>query len=164
MPTVVRKRTIQASRDAIWQLVSDPYHLPRWWPNVQRVEDVTDDAWTTVATSSRGRAVRFDWSRVYLKPPERTVWRQELAVTPFEKFMRESVTGVILEPAGHATTVELRIVRKLRGLARFGGIQMRRAARRELDAALAALEAVVSSAASRPIRACAGGAGASIAM
>ena len=142
MPTVTRSRTIAAPQDRVWEIVADPYHLPRWWPNVQRVEDVSDDAWTTVATSSRGRAVRFDWTRVYLKPPERAVWRQELAETPFERFMRESVTGVILEPAGPATNVELRIVRRMRGLARFGGIQMRRAARKELDSALAGLEEV----------------------
>src|SRR3954462_13722872 len=126
MPTVVRSRTIAAPQEALWEIVSDPYHLPRWWPNVQRVEDVTDEAWTTVATSSRGRAVRFDWSRVYSEPPQRIVWGQELEQTPFERFLRESVTGVILEAAGDATKLELRVVRKLRGLARFGGgIQMR---------------------------------------
>jgi uncharacterized protein YndB with AHSA1/START domain len=144
MPTVTRSRTIAASQQQLWALVSDPYHLPRWWPMVQRVEDVSEDAWTTVATSSRGRAVRFDWSRVYIDPPERIVWRQELDQTPFERFMRESVTGVILKPAGDSTKVELRIVRKLRGLARFGGIQMRRAVRRELDGALDGLQAVVA--------------------
>jgi uncharacterized protein YndB with AHSA1/START domain len=144
MPTVVRSRTIAAPQEQIWELVSDPYHLPRWWPTVQRVEDVSDDAWTTVATSSRGRSVRFDWSRVYINPPERIVWRQELAQTPFERFLRESVTGVILQPAGGSTKVELRIVRKLRGLARFGGVQMRRAVRRELDSALDQLEAVIA--------------------
>jgi uncharacterized protein YndB with AHSA1/START domain len=144
MPTVVRSRTIAASQQQVWELVSDPYHLPRWWPTVQRVEDVSDSAWTTVATSSRGRAVRFDWSRVYIDPPDRIVWRQELEQTPFERFLRESVTGVILSGAGDATKVELRIVRRLRGLARFGGIQMRRAVRRELDSALDGLEAVVA--------------------
>ena len=144
MPTVTRSRTIAAPQQQLWDLVSDPYHLPRWWPMVQRVEDVSEDAWTTVATSSRGRAVRFDWSRVYIDPPQRIVWRQELEQTPFERFMRESVTGVILQPSGDATNVELRIVRKLRGLARFGGIQMRRAVRRELDAALDGLQAVVA--------------------
>src|SRR3954465_10070857 len=145
MPTVVRSRTIAAPQEALWEIVSDPYHLPRWWPNVQRVEDVSDHAWTTVATSSRGRAVRFDWSRVYIEPPARIVWRQELAQTPFERFLRESVTGVVLEPAGDATKVELRIVRKLRGLARFGGgIQMRGAIRRELDGALDRLETVIA--------------------
>jgi uncharacterized protein YndB with AHSA1/START domain len=144
MPTVTRSRTIAAPQQQLWDLVSDPYHLPRWWPMVQRVEDVSEDAWTTVATSSRGRAVRFDWSRVYIDPPQRIVWRQELEQTPFERFMRESVTGVILQPAGESTKVELRIVRKLRGLARFGGIQMRRAVRRELDAALDGLQTVVA--------------------
>jgi carbon monoxide dehydrogenase subunit G len=54
------------------------------------------------------------------------------------------VTGVMLEGAGESTKVELRIVRKLRGLARFGGIQMRLATRKELDDALDQLEAVVA--------------------
>src|SRR3954452_9683646 len=98
MPTVVRSRTIAAPQEALWEIVSDPYHLPRWWPNVQRVEDVSDKGWTTVATSSRGRAVRFDWSRVYIDARERTVWRQEFAQTPFERFLRGSVVGLIREP------------------------------------------------------------------
>jgi uncharacterized protein YndB with AHSA1/START domain len=144
VPTVVRSRTIAARQEQLWELVSDPYHLPRWWPTVQRVEDVSENAWTTVATSSRGRAVRFDWSRVSIDPPALIVWRQELAQTPFERFLRESVTGVMLEGAGERTKVELRIVRKLRGLARFGGIQMRLATRKELDGALDQLEAVVA--------------------
>jgi uncharacterized protein YndB with AHSA1/START domain len=143
VPTVVRNRTIAAPQQAVWDLVSDPYHLPRWWPNIARVEDVSDDAWTTVATSSRGRAVRFDFTRVHRDEPNRVVWRQELAQTPFERFLRESVTGVLLDAQGDATRVELRLVRRLRGLARFGGVQMRRAARRELDEALAQLEAVL---------------------
>src|SRR3954462_5881553 len=144
MPTVTRSRTIAAPQQELWELVSDPYHLPRWWPTVQRVEDVSEDAWTTVATSSRGRAVRFDWWRGYINPPEPIVWRQALAPPPFERFLRESVTGVILEPAGGATKVEVRIVRRLRGLARFGGLQMRRAVRREIDGALDQLEAVTA--------------------
>jgi uncharacterized protein YndB with AHSA1/START domain len=144
MPTVVRSRTIAAPHEQLWELVSDPYHLPRWWPTVQRVEDVSDDTWTTVATSSRGRAVRFDWTRIYIDAPRRIVWRQELAETPFERFLRESVTGVILEPAAEGTKVELRIVRRMRGLARFGGVQMRRAIRRELDGALDQRQAVVA--------------------
>jgi uncharacterized protein YndB with AHSA1/START domain len=143
VPTVVRNRTIAAPQQAVWELVSDPYHLPRWWPNIARVEDVSDDAWTTVATSSRGRAVRFDFTRVYREEPNRVVWRQELAQTPFERFLRESVTGVVLEGEGDGTRIELRMVRRLRGLARFGGVQMRRAARKELDEALDQLEAVL---------------------
>ena len=144
MPTVVRTREIAASQQDVWELVSDPYHLPRWWPTVERVEDVSENAWTTVATSSRGRGVRFDFTRVYEEAPNRTVWRQEIAQTPFERYFRESLTGVVLEPSDAGTRVELRMVRKLRGLARFGGWQIRGAMRRELDGALERLETVIA--------------------
>jgi uncharacterized protein YndB with AHSA1/START domain len=136
VPTVVRARTIPAPVDATWQVVADAYHLPRWWPRIDRVEDVSDEGWTTVTRSSRGRAVRADYTRVYEDEPSKVVWRQELAQTPFERFLRESVTGVLLSSDGDGTRVELRLVRKLRGLARFGVVQMRRAMRRELDEAL----------------------------
>ncbi|MFL5896227.1 MAG: SRPBCC family protein [Thermoleophilaceae bacterium] len=140
----MRTRTIPIARDALWAVVSDPFHLPRWWPRVDRVEDVTEEAWTTVTRSSRGRAVRADYTRVYADAPNRLVWRQELAETPFERFLREALVGVLLEDTGDGTKVELRSVRKLRGLARFGGVQMRRAARRELDEALDGLAAAVA--------------------
>jgi len=29
---------IPAPRADVWNVVSDPYHLPRWWPKVTRVE------------------------------------------------------------------------------------------------------------------------------
>lgn len=144
MPEVTRARTVAAPRERVWELVSDPFHLPRWWPRVDRVEDVTEEAWTTVTRSSRGRAVRADYTRVYADAPNRLVWRQELAETPFERFLREALVGVLLEDTGDGTKVELRSVRKLRGLARFGGVQMRRAARRELDEALDGLAAAVA--------------------
>lgn len=144
MPTVVRSRTLAAPQQELWDLVSDPYHLPRWWPNVDRVEDVSDDAWTTIATSSRGRGVRFDFTRVYGDAPNRLVWRQELTQTPFERYFRESLTGVVLSPEDGRTHVELRMVRKLRGLARLGALQMRGAMRRELEGALERLETVTA--------------------
>jgi carbon monoxide dehydrogenase subunit G len=144
VPTVVRAQTIQAPLDAVWQVVSDPYHLPRWWPRVDRVEDVSPDRWTTVTRSSRGRAVRADYTRVYDQPQDKIVWRQELGGTPFERFIREAVTGVVLTAEGDATRVELRLVRKLRGLARFGALQMRGAMRRELDEALESLDHAVA--------------------
>jgi uncharacterized protein YndB with AHSA1/START domain len=144
VPTVVRNRTIAAPRHVVWELVSDPYHLPRWWPNIARVEDVSGEAWTTVATSPRGRNVRFDYTRVYAEEPNRLVWRQELAQTPFERYFREALTGVVLDSASDGTRVELRMVRKLRGLARFGSLQMRRAMRRELDTALEHLDQVMA--------------------
>lgn len=143
MPTVVRSRPIDAPVESVWSVVSDAYHLPRWWPRVDRVEDVSEDGWTTVTRSSRGRAVRADFTRVHDEPGSKVVWRQEVRQTPFERFLRESVTGVVLTGEGNGTRVELRLVRKLRGMARLGGVQMRRAMGRELDEALDALEHAV---------------------
>ena len=62
-------RAVRAPREAVWEVVSDPYHLPRWWPRVERVEEVEDDAWTKVMISSRGRAVRSDYTRLESEPP-----------------------------------------------------------------------------------------------
>ena len=45
---VERERTVAAAPEAVWELVSDPHMLPRWWPGVQRVEEVTGIAWTKV--------------------------------------------------------------------------------------------------------------------
>jgi uncharacterized protein YndB with AHSA1/START domain len=137
MPTVSRARTIRAEPQAIWDVVSDPHHLPRWWPRVERVEEATPAAWTTVMRSSRGRAVRADYSRIEARGPERIAWRQEVDETPFERLFREAVTEVALEPkdAG-ATRVRLTAAQKLRGRSRFGGFLARRAARRQLDEAL----------------------------
>src|SRR5919112_1578797 len=38
---VTRTREIAAPVGAVWDLVSDPHSLPRWWPKVMRVEDVS---------------------------------------------------------------------------------------------------------------------------
>jgi uncharacterized protein YndB with AHSA1/START domain len=141
MPTVTRARTLSAAPQAVWDVVSDPYHLPRWWPRVERVEDVTGDAWTTVMRSSSGRAVRADYTRTDARRPGRIEWRQELEETPFERVFAEAVTEITLAAEGDAATrVGLKTVQRLRGRSRFGGFMARRAARRQLDAALDGLE------------------------
>jgi uncharacterized protein YndB with AHSA1/START domain len=137
MPTVARARTFPARPQEVWEVLADPYHLPRWWPRVERVEDATADAWTAVMRSSRGRAVRADYTRTEARRPERLSWRQEIEETPFERVFREASTEITLEPEGDASTrVELRAVQRLRGSSRFGGFLARRAARRQLDDAL----------------------------
>jgi uncharacterized protein YndB with AHSA1/START domain len=143
MPTVSRARTVSAAPQAVWDVLVDPYHLPRWWPRVERVEDATPDTWTTVMRSNRGRAVRADYTRTDARRPRRLAWRQEIEETPFERVFREAVTEISLEPDGDsATRVELTAVQRLRGSSRFGGFLARRAARRQLDAALEGLQRV----------------------
>ncbi len=143
MPNVTRKRTIEAGADDLWALVSDPHHLPRWWPQVQRVEDASQGAWTKVLLTPKGKTIRADFTRLEDDPPRRLAWRQELAESPFERILSESVTEISLEPtAASATLVVVRARQRLRGLARFGALIVRRATRRQLDEALAGLDAI----------------------
>jgi uncharacterized protein YndB with AHSA1/START domain len=145
VPNVRRARTIAAGSETIWDVVSDPTHLARWWPDVVRVEDATPDAWTKVLGTPKGKTVRADFTRVAFDPGRRLAWRQEVEETPFERILSEAVTEIKLEPAGDgATRVEIRSRQRPRGLARLGSFMFRRAARRKLDEALDGLERAVS--------------------
>jgi uncharacterized protein YndB with AHSA1/START domain len=142
--TVKRQRTVAAAPGAVWDLVSDPHHLPRWWPQVQRVEEVTGDAWTKVLRTPRGKTVRADYTRVSSRPQREIVWRQEVEESPFEAILDESVTTIGLEPAGDdKTRVQLSAQQELRGSYRFGGFMLRRATKRQLDEALDGIERAV---------------------
>jgi carbon monoxide dehydrogenase subunit G len=140
MPTTRRSRMVAAVPERVWQTVSDPYHLPRWWPRVERVESVTADHFTEVLTTERGRAVRADFRVVDSRAPERHAWEQELAGSPFERIMTAARTEVRLAPEGAGTRVTVLVRQDMRGTARFGGFMVRRATRRVLDEALTALE------------------------
>ena len=142
MPTVTRSRTVPRRRQEVWELVSDPWQLPRWWPHVERVEEATPETWTTVMLSSRGRAIRADHTRTASEEPERLEWRQELDESPFERVFASASTVVELGAEDDASTrVELTAEERLRGRYRLGGWLVRRAARRRLDDALAAIAA-----------------------
>jgi uncharacterized protein YndB with AHSA1/START domain len=146
VPKVTRARTIAASPDRVWDVVSDPAHLPRWWPDVARVEDATSLAWTMVLSSVKGKDVRADYTRTAAEQPRRLVWRQELEESPFERILSESITEIELEPDGESgTRVRLRTVQRLRGMSRLGGFMFRRATGQKLDQALDGLERVVVS-------------------
>ena len=141
MRRVSRARTIPASRDDVWDVVSDPYHLPRWWPRVERVEEVVGNAWTKVMISSRGRAVRSDYTRIETDAPRRMLWRHEVDESPFERLLSESTIELELEPDGEERTkVRLTADQSLRGKSRFGGMMVRRATKRNLDEALDGLK------------------------
>ena len=140
MPSVTLRRGLAAPPEEVWRLVSDPERLAAWWPRVTRVEEATPEAWTTVMSSAKGKAVRADFTRVEADAPRRLVWRQEVAESPFERILAESVTTIELEPAEQgATTVTLTLRHKGRGFARLGFIQLRRAAARQAVGALEGL-------------------------
>jgi uncharacterized protein YndB with AHSA1/START domain len=142
-----RSRVIGATPEAIWEVVSEPDHFPRWWPGVVRVEGVSERRWTHVYTTKKGRAVRIDFSLLDYEPPEQGLavlsWEQELAGTPFERVLNEAVTEVALEPDGpDATRVTIEQNQRLRGYSRTGGWMLRRATNSRLDEALNGLERV----------------------
>jgi uncharacterized protein YndB with AHSA1/START domain len=140
LPRVRRELTVSAPPDDVWRLVSDPEALPRWWPQVVRVEDVTGEAWTNVLSTPRGRTVRADFTRTAIEPPRRVVWRQELVESPFERIFASAETEIALDDGGDGgTRVSITADERLRGRFRLGGFMVRRAARRRLDDALAGL-------------------------
>jgi uncharacterized protein YndB with AHSA1/START domain len=133
---VTRSRTLGVAPEAVWRVVAEPRALARWWPRVERVKAITAEGWTTVMRSDRGRAVRADWRLDGQQAGERRAWAQEIDGTPFAKVLAERRVEARLEPAGEGTRVTLELRQRGRGLARFGRFMLRRAARKELDAAL----------------------------
>ena len=145
MPRVSRRRRLEASPGDIWRVVSDPYHLPRWWPRTQRVENVTSGApkgrkWTQVLETRDGRGVRADYRCVSAAEGERYVFEQLLAGTPFDRILREARTEIRMQPERDGTRVTMTAEQRLRGLSRLGGLMMRRAMGRTLSEALNGLE------------------------
>jgi uncharacterized protein YndB with AHSA1/START domain len=144
VPTVRRARTIAARPEDVWNVISNPHHLPRWWPGVARVEEATPQAWTKVLTTKRGRGVRADYTRVRAERPRRLVWQQELVGSPFERLLSEARTTISLSSAdGGGTRVEIEQAEKPRGMNRFGGFMFRMAARKRLDQALDGLDQIL---------------------
>ncbi|MGH2956113.1 MAG: SRPBCC family protein [Solirubrobacterales bacterium] len=150
MPRVVRKRRIPAPAGAIWSVVADPYHLPRWWPRTRRVENVSPGEphgrkWTQVLETRDGRGIRADYRCVSAAPNERYVFEQELEGTPFAGILRSARTEIELAPEGEQTRVTMASEQRLRGLSRLGSPMMRRAIGRTLSEALAGLERATGS-------------------
>jgi uncharacterized protein YndB with AHSA1/START domain len=141
MPTVSRSRVVAAIPEHVWDVVARPERLTEWWPNVQRVEEADGKAWTTVLASPKGgRMLRADYTLVASEHPRRRSWRHEVAASPFERVLTDSVTDIRLEPVEGGTEVRISEEMGLRGFSRLGGGQVKRATKRKLDGALEGLE------------------------
>ncbi len=149
----------------VWELLADPHHMPRWWPGVARMEDVREDRFTQVFVTKKGRPVRVDFHLLASEPPgtdgsgsARRRWEQEIAGTPFQRVLSESITEIVLEPlageAGEAggeagerleparTRITIEQRQRLRGYSRTGGFLLRRATGAKLDEALEGLRRI----------------------
>jgi len=142
VPRVTRRRTIAAPLDRVWDLVSDPYDLPRWWPRTRRVENVDRkpegrrSQWTKVLETAEGRGVRADYRCLSSAEGERYVWEQQLGGTPFDKHLHSSTVEIGLKQDGAGTAVSITAAQRLRGLSRLGSPLMRGAQGKILDEAL----------------------------
>jgi uncharacterized protein YndB with AHSA1/START domain len=150
VPTTRRSRTLSAPPERVWEVVADPHHMARWWPEVRRMEEVTEDRFTQVFMTKKGRMVRADQFLLEVEPPGpdgdppgHVRWMQEIEGTPFERVLDEAITEVLLEVVGAGTRVTISQSQKLRGYSRTGGFLLRRATRRKLDQALDGLGQVV---------------------
>ncbi len=140
----MRTRQLIATPEALWRVVEDPFSLPRWWPNVARVEGVEEDRFTLVFQTKRGRPVRMDFKVLVSDPPGsggepsgHRAWEQEVAGTPFERVLDQAITEVLIEPAhGGTSQVTIAQLQKLRGYSRTGAMMLRRATNKRLDEAL----------------------------
>ena len=146
MPTTRVSRTLAASPQAVWEVVSDPWHQGRWWPRVVRMEAVDESGFTQVLGTARGRGVRADFRMLEVDEPRVLRWEQQLEGTPFQRLLGEATTAIELEPAedGAATRVSIELRQRLLGWSRLTPFLFRRAARRQLAEALAGLDAVLS--------------------
>jgi uncharacterized protein YndB with AHSA1/START domain len=160
MPTARASRKIAAPPQELWRIVSDPYHLPRWWPRVSRVEDVADGAFTEVMKTRKGKTVRADFDLIRADEQAGTVvWEQRLAGTPFAGVLDSSETELRVAPAPasegarQASEVTIEMRQELSGqagstwrgrslLPGMGQRMLRRAARRTIDEALQGLERI----------------------
>jgi uncharacterized protein YndB with AHSA1/START domain len=148
VPSAIRSRTIALPVAELWELIGDPHHLPRWWPRVDRVEDVDGEAFTEVMRTAKGKLVRADFRVLQSEATGHSVtWEQQLEGTPFARLLSEARTRVTLEagsgpaPAGTRVTIELH--QRLTGFfPRFGGFMVSRAAIKTLDEALDGLERI----------------------
>ena len=144
MPKVSRKRSIGAPVERVWDLISDPHNLPRWWPKTTRVEDVKQDAgtteWTTVFGTEKGNTVRADYRCTASEELRRYGWEQEIEGSPFERVLKSAAVAIELTPGDGDTVVTVTANETLRGFSRLGGPMMRGAAGGRLDEALDGIE------------------------
>ena len=101
-----------------------------------------------MGAAAQVREIRFPGCALRLRATRRLAWRQEVEESPFERVFAEIATEISIEhESGGASRVELTAIHRLRGRSRFGGFMARRAARRQLDAALDGLDRALAGAA-----------------
>jgi uncharacterized protein YndB with AHSA1/START domain len=150
LSSATRSRVIMVPVAEVWKVIEDPYQMPRWWPDVERMEGVEGDRFTQVFKTRRRRTVRADFVVLASEPPGgeftsgHRSWSQEVVGTPFEPVLRESITEIVVEPADGGAKVTLGQRQRLRGYSKTGALAIRSATAKRLDEALKGLERILA--------------------
>lgn len=143
---VRRDRVLGAAPAEVWAVVGDPGQLTRWWPRVERVESVDAAGFTEVYRTKKGTVVRADYRIATLEPEAELRVVQQLEGTPFARLFAAASKRITLGPAHEGTRVTLELDQTPAGMARFGGVMVRGALRRQLDDAFDGLAVLFASA------------------
>ena len=133
---VSRSRTLAAPADAVWDVLADPYALPRWWPLVRRVEGVGEAGWTMVLGKPGGRGIRADQVLEASEAGRLRRWALVVPGSPFERIVSASVTEARLDPTTAGCALTLALEQQPVRWTRLAPFMLRRAARHQLDDAL----------------------------
>ena len=150
LPTVTRKKSLAATPDQVYDVISDPSRLSDWWPRVVRVEDVsgrpgTDRTrWTCVLGADSGRMLRLDYRCTGATRPGRYEWEHELEGTPYESHLARQAVEVKISEQAEGSEISLTTVNSLRGTAKIAGFSMKKGQRGLIDEALKSLAALFS--------------------
>ena len=106
-----RNRLLLATPATVWELIEDPFAMPRWWPDVERVEGVEEDRFTQVFQTKRKRPVRMDF-RVLAsdapgtggEPPDTARGSRRCRALRSSGCSTSSITEVVLDPVHGGTT------------------------------------------------------------
>lgn len=159
MPTARRTRTIAADPQEVWRTIADPHHLPRWWPRVGRVEDVTAKEFTQLLQTKSGKYVRADFTIAEADAEAgRLRWEQRVLGSPFERILTSAETTITLARAagpdggegGTHTQVTIELDQTLKGgfprffstMPKLGSPLVKHAAGNTLEEALDGLERI----------------------
>ena len=149
LSSATRSRVLAAPPAEVWEVVEDPYQMPRWWPSVERMEGVEDDRFTQVFKTRRRRTVRADFRVLASEPPGgstragtargRRRWRERRS----SRSCTSRSPRFAVEPADGGTKVTIAQRQRLRGYSKTGALAMRSATGKRLDEALDGLERIL---------------------
>lgn len=114
---LVMERIFDAPRDLVWQVVTEPEHIPHWWgprdtrTTVVEMDVRTGGRWRFLHSSPGGYEVTFLGEYLEVVPPERLTRTVQIGGDPYRE-ADAAVETMVLEDLGDGRT-------RLTGRSRF---------------------------------------------